>query len=235
MNKSCRSIVLLLLIIHGINGCSTPPTTYGREQPLWLPGSKPQVWAVAPVLNLSGQDGIDPFLQADLLYQQLQQVRGLTVIPVNRVADVYASLGITKVESSQQASVVCDLLGCDGLVVATVTAFDPYNPPKFGGSLQLFGSAGTAVPARVDPRELMRQAAPPADQPLPRQPDFRQAVGMFDASNGSVRDALFAYAAGRNDPLGPLGPKEYLMNMDRYCGFAYHALIEQLVNKVNGP
>jgi hypothetical protein len=53
---------------------------------------------------------------------------------------------------------------------------------------------------------------------------------MFDAANGSVRDALHAYAAGRNDPLGPMGAKEYLASMDRYCGFVYHELIGQLVS-----
>jgi hypothetical protein len=40
---------------------------------------------------------------------------------------------------------------------------------------------------------------------------------------------LHLYAAGRNDPLGPMGEKEYYMNMDRYCGFAYAELIEQII------
>ena len=51
----------------------------------------------------------------------------------------------------------------------------------------------------------------------------------FDAANGTVRDRLAAYAAGRNDPVGPLGHKEYYVKMDRYCGFAYSELIEQLI------
>jgi len=56
-----------------------------------------------------------------------------------------------------------------------------------------------------------------------------QSVGMFDASNGSTRQALWMYADGRNDPVGPLGSKEYLVSMDRYCGFAYSALIQDLL------
>ncbi len=39
------------------------------------------------------------------------------------------------------------------------------------------------------------------------------------------------FAVGRNDPLGPLGSKEYFVNMDRYCAFAYHTLIADLVGK----
>ena len=141
------SVLIVLLVLAAVGACSKPAVPYGSERTLALPGPKGQVWAVAPAIDLSGQDQADPILQADLLYQQLQQVQGLTVIPVNRVADVYASLGIDGVQSPQQASIVCELLGCDGLVVATVTAYDPYNPPKFGASLQLFRAGGGAIPA----------------------------------------------------------------------------------------
>lgn len=226
MNRIVLCVVLLLPLAQG---CSQPAVPYGQENTLSLATTRPQVWAVAPAIDLSGKEMVDPILQADLLYQQLQQVRGLSVIPVNRVADVYASLNITRVQSPQQAAVVCELLGCDGLVVATVTAWDPYNPPKFGASLQLFAAGASAMPAGVDPRELIRQAAPQQDQPPPAGTGFRQAVGMYDAANGSVRDALFAYACGRNDPAGPMGPREYLMSMDRYCGFVYYTLIAELV------
>jgi hypothetical protein len=64
---------------------------------------------------------------------------------------------------------------------------------------------------------------------MPGSADVIQAVGMFDAANGTVRDRLDAYASGRNDPVGPLGRKEYYVKMERYCGFAYSELIEQLI------
>jgi hypothetical protein len=54
---------------------------------------------------------------------------------------------------------------------------------------------------------------------------------MFDAANGTVRDSLLAYAMGRHDPIGPLGAKEYLVSMERYCGFVYHQLIGELIRK----
>jgi hypothetical protein len=52
---------------------------------------------------------------------------------------------------------------------------------------------------------------------------------MYDAANGSVREALLVYSQGRNDPVGPLGAKEYLVSMDRFCGFAYRSLAETLL------
>lgn len=221
-------------------GCAERAPQYGREQPLYLPSKRQEVWAIAPALNLSGQREVDPLLQADLAFQQLQQVKGVTVVPVNRVAEVYAGLRIEQVQSAEQAALVCDLLGCDALVVPTVTAYDPYNPPKFGASLQMFRKPGAyARPQDIDPRELSRAATPGETDSLPTAAaglgaGFLQSAGVFDAANGSVRDAVLRYAAGRNDPAGPLGAKEYLVSMDRYCGFVYHALTEDLLRSMRG-
>jgi hypothetical protein len=215
-------------------GCEQQPH-YGSEEQLFLPGGKRQVWAVAPTINLSGQKGVDPLLQADLLYQQLQQVHGLTVVPVDRVVQVMAGLKMEKVQSAEQAATICDLLGCDALVLATVTAFDPYDPPKFGGSVQVFAKpAGFVRQKNVDVHELSRAAAPLEDDALPAPKDakFLQAVGMFDAANGTVRDAVLDYARGRADPAGPMGAKEYLVSMDRFCGFAYFKLVDDLLKQL---
>ena len=230
MTRTIRTLlVICVLCTPFVCGCTEHQPQYGTENQLFLPGRQRQVWAVAPAIDLSGE-GVDPLLQADLLFNQLQQVRGLTVIPVNRVAEVYASLRIGQVQSEEQAAVVCDLLGCDALVVPTVTLYDPYNPPKFGASLQLFNKVPSfARPAAVDPRELARQASPQPMDSLPATANFQQAVGVYDASNGSTRQALSLYAQGRHEPVGPLGEKEYLVSMDRYCGFAYYTLIRELV------
>jgi hypothetical protein len=244
MNKTRRRKVLLLattlLALPGLwsagSGCAQKAPPYGVErQAAYLsPMKKREVWAVAPAVNLSGYRDADPLLQADIVFQQLQQVRGLTVIPVNRVVEVYATLKIDKVQSGEQAALVCDLLGCDGLLVPTVTAYDPYDPPKLGASLQLLTRPMTFTrPVNVDPRELARLATPRAVDPTPTAPrmDMVQAVGMFDAANGSVREALAGYVAGRHDPIGPMGPREYLVSMDRYSGFVYHELIGEVLNR----
>ncbi len=226
-----RSIIFGLLTV--LAGCASNSPQYGIERSLYLPGQRVQVWAVAPAGNLSGERAVDPLLQADLLYQQLQSVRGLKVIPVNRVIEVYAALQIIEVGSDQQAALVCDLLGADGLIVPTVTAYDPYNPPKLGASLQLFAKPLMYErPEGLDPRELARMASPGNTESIPSNAQIMQVVGIYDASSGSVREKLAEYADGRNDPVGPLGPKEYVMSMDRYCGFVYHDLIEQLLLKL---
>ena len=226
--NTMRSIILLSAAMLLVSGCRTPK--YGKEQQLALSSSRAEVWAVAPALNLSGVAQVDPVLQADLLYQQLQQVQGLRIIPVNRVIEIFQALQIEKIQTQQQAYLICDLLGCQAIVVPTVTAFDPYNPPKFGGSLQWFAKPGTFErPETLDPRELARKSQDDAPLALAARADFLQSVGMFDAANGTTRAAVLKYATGRNDPVGPLGAREYFLSMDRYCGFAYHELIKDLL------
>lgn len=229
--RSTRSI-LTLAAVALLAGCFPPK--YGDERQLSLSNGTHPVWAIAPAINLSGETSVDPLLQADLLFQQLQAVNNVTVIPVNRVVQVYAALHITKLESEQQAELVCEQLGCDGLIVPTITIYDPYNPPKLAVSLQLLRRSAAEHVNNVDVRELTRAATPVETDPLPRHSNFVQVVGMYDAANGSVRDALMLYAKGRNDPSGPLAANEYLVSMDRYCGFVYYTLIQQMIGRVSG-
>jgi hypothetical protein len=213
-------------------GCAEKEKPYGREPAVFLPGTRAQTWAVAPAINLSGQRQVDPLLQADLLFAQLQQVKGLTVVPVNRVAEAYASLRIDRIQSQEQAELVCGLLGCDALVIPTVTLYDPFDPPKVGAALQWFARGGGRKLPNVDPRELARRATPSDEmESLPIDGSFVQVVGVYDAANGSVRHSLLEYSQGRNNPRTSLGPKEYLVSMDRYSGFVYRDLIVKLLDR----
>src|SRR3954468_14550492 len=89
MRPTMRSIKYNLVAIWLLSlfGCSKTPQ-YGTEPSLFLPGSARQTWAIAPAVNLSGVTQVDPIIQADLLFGQVQQTGGLNVIPVNRVVEV---------------------------------------------------------------------------------------------------------------------------------------------------
>jgi hypothetical protein len=123
------------------------------------------------------------------------------------------------------------LLGCDGLVVPTVTIYDPYDPPKMGASLQLFPVAGTLGQGAsvVDPHALDR--SPTLDPYAMAKPvDLQQSVGIYDSADGTVRDRANAFAAGRADPNSPLGSGVVYLDMDQYGSFVYHELITDLLN-----
>lgn len=233
----------LVTALLAVGGCSeTPPVReYGRESRVVLSTLRPHVWAVAPAVNLSGQPSVDPLLQADLVFQQLQQVEGLTVIPVDRVVEAMAGLRLAELRSAEQAIRVCEMLGADALLIPTVTAWDPYDPPKMGATLSLFVLPGRLGPeASVDPRALARRATPLSDEasgstPTRRPDGFFQASGMFDAAHGSVREALLLHAYGRTDPLGPYGTREFLVSSDRYASFVYRQLTLRLMDQVFFP
>ena len=113
--KPMRSISACLALVLA-TGCARQPK-YGEERQLTLNNGTHPLWAVAPAINLSGEASVDPILQADLVFEQLGAVNNVTLIPVNKVVQVFAALRISKVESQEQASIVCEQLGCDGLII----------------------------------------------------------------------------------------------------------------------
>ena len=151
--RSILSVVLLVSCLPWM-GCAKPKP-YGFERRLSLATRKQQVWAVAPAVNLSGQEEVDPILQADALYGQLQQVQGLTVIPVNRVVEVYTALRIEKVQSAEQAAIVCQYLGCDALIVPTITATSTVR-----GRTSSSETSGLDASVSITPRRCRVRRAP---------------------------------------------------------------------------
>ncbi len=241
---STRSILVAACLCAAAmtGGCADRTPAYGTERQLAAPVFQPQVWAVAPATNLSGENGVDPLLQADVLYGKLASVRGITAVPVNRVAEAYIALGIGGINDPADAAAVCELLGVDALVVPSITLYKPYDPPTMGAALQVFAADGStlrafALPGAEAIRGLSRTAtADRAGEALPspgvagRQ--MLQQSGVFDARDGSVRRAAMAYAYGRHDPEGPTGGRDVFLVMDRYAGFVYHALLADLMDAI---
>lgn len=218
--------VMVTAIALLVAGCdSGKPKPYPVENRLELSLERPMIWAVAPAVDLSGQKGVDPLLQADLLYQQLQEVKGLTILPVNRTAQAMWQLGLDSLSSERDVAAVCRNLDCDGLVIPTVTAYDPFAPPKFGGSLQLFVMRAP----RAATQPSTQSTTQPARVVRPSGPYMVQSVGMFDAANGSVHERLMAFAQGRVDPNGAMPEKMHVVVMDRFVGFAWHELTAELL------
>jgi hypothetical protein len=233
MKKLRFGVLAVAWLWIGVGCAAWHDEPYGEEQQMFLPGQHRQIWAIAPAINISGESQIDPLLQSDLVYQEMQKIHGLTVIPVDRVVEVYVSLKIDKIQNERQAYEICKALGCDGLVVPTVTAYDPYDPPKFGACLQLFTQPGTfqRMP-RIDPHELEQSPTTTALPPMPQTQNMAQVVEIYDAADGSVRDEVGAYSHGRTDPNGPLGVSEITQSMDRYCAFGYHQLLNELIENL---
>lgn len=199
------------------------------------------LWAVAPLHNETGVSVVDPLDVTDRLARQVHSVQGLDVIPVNRTLAAMRALGMADVASPADARRLAEALGADAIVVGTMTAWDPYNPPKIGLSLALFardGSPMVMAPApttageapetfswETSARDTTPAAARFSDEPV------ATASQHLDASSHEVQVAVKTYASGRHETVSALGWRRYLASMPLYTDFATFRLTERLLDE----
>lgn len=221
----CVAAVVMAALVSLV-GCSK---RIERPTTLTSPYPGPKVWAVAPFRNESGTSLVDSAAMADRLSQQVQQVEGITVLPVNRVFAAMASMKLREVDTVADAMGLMQTLGADGLIVGTVTAWDPYEPPKIGAQVQLYARRSVYRGAGIDSRSLTYAST---DKLQPGTVRYDQPVatagGYFDAAHGDVMYRLVAFAKGRTPDDSPSGNRRYLLNMDLYSEFVSHELTRRL-------
>ena len=220
-----------MLAVTGLwlGGCALfqPPPA----PPLDSPYAERQVWAVAPLRNESGTQSADGLAIADQLAWQLEGAANIDVLPVNRTLSGMRALRMTELTTPAQAMKLLGTLQADALVVGTVTAFDPYDPPKLGLALELYVSTPRTSLPPGSVRELA-SAATPRVEPLPRQA-LRQPVsvvsGIFDAADPSVRAEMQRYAVQRGATGRNGGWRLYRISMDLYTQFVGYAMSGRLL------
>lgn len=195
------------------------------------------LWAVAPLVNESGTSAVDPLAVSDQLVAKITEVEGLACVPMNRTLAAMRELGIPGVRSGVDARWLADMLGADAIVVGTITAYDPYNPPKIGLALALFARDPTATgrPASesIDPRALQRSFSDGGPVPGGRISDRPVAVisEELEGANHAVQMSVKRYAEGRHSPTSALGWKRYLASMDLYTEFASYWTVKRLLDE----
>ncbi len=231
--RSAALFLLSLLAFALSSGCAnwlhrdaTPSASLPAH-----PAPQGAVWAVAPLRNESGAGIVDDLAVTDTLIAELSQAPGLVVLSVNRTLAAMRALNLPSIDTPAQAHQLAHALGADALIVGSITAWYPYDPPTLGLSLALFQANPPSNPAAdtaldSDPIALRALATdlPPtlpsgASSPAPDKPTATFAA-VFDASNGITRKALRDYADGRHDPRSALGWKRYTASMALYAKFA---------------
>lgn len=193
------------------------------------------VWAVAPPRNESGVSVVDPLAVADELASAVGEVRGLAAVPVNRTLAAMRTLGIDGVASGADARRLALTLGVDGVLVGTVTAWDPYDPPRLGLSLALYARPGSDriadASAEIDPRALTAAATEPRlPAGRPAEAPLSAVSEHLDARNHEVLMDLRAFAEGRHDPDSALGWRGYTASMTLFTRYASHRLVGALLD-----
>jgi hypothetical protein len=199
-----------------------------------------QVWAVAPLRNESGSQAVDPARVADHLARQLELAPGIDVLPVNRSLAAMQSLGLTAITDKNAAIALRRTLDVDALVVGSVTAWEPYSPPKLGLSVELYGDSDRpwfVTPERV--RALSRAATDEMSRPIGVETHDDQPVtvvsGYFDAASPAIRRSIQRYAQQRgahDDMVASWRP--YMLSMDLFTEYAATRVRERLLDAEAG-
>lgn len=229
------AVVVCALYALAMPGCGKGPELVAPEllvSPYGGPASEEPLWAVAPLNNESGASIADILRITDAIMARTAEVRGMAVLPVNRTIAAMRALNMPAVTCAEDARRLADTLGADVIVVGSLTAYDPYDPPKIGLTLALYGrTAGAAVD--LDPVALSGSTSEATIARAQRSPDAPLSVTSLylDAANHGVMMDIKRYAEGRSERDSALGWRVYLVSMDHFTAFAAYQGVGKLLNK----
>jgi hypothetical protein len=205
------------------------------------PYAQPRVWAVAPLRNESGSLEVDGATMADRLARQLENASNLDVLPVNRVLLAMEALEMSAVATPNDARRLLAVLECDGLLIGTITSYDPYDPPRLGLAIELFEGGRASTLNAFDTRAMVSAATDDATHPyahggtmpLHRQQGAVSGVSAyFDAAAADVREKLRRYAADRGGAgWHEEGWHRYRISMDLYSEFVTYVMSWRLLRE----
>lgn len=228
---SCLLACAMVLV-----GCSSRPDRVPAQMHIApYDTSRGEVlWGVVPLRNETGTVLADTLALSDQLVSAAEQVRGVRTVPLNRTIAAMRSLGLTELTSAEDAQQLAAEMGVDGLIVGTVTAWDPYDPPTIGLALALYarpGMLGARGAEAIDTRTLASQATDTTSLLTEQYVDRPVSVAseVLDSKQQQVLMELDRYVEGRQDPTAVLGSSRYLASMDLYSEFAAWHMVGRLV------
>lgn len=187
-----------------------------------------EIVAVAPVLNLSNRNDWDPLKVTDWLSSELQSVGGVAVIPVNRTLAALQARGAGAVESADDAWNLAMALGADGVIVAAVTEFDPFDPPRIAWIMQWYD---LRAPLRSPyAPNLASDGARIASR---GGGSVLQVQRVFSASEKGVQNELKAYASQRSGHGSPYGWRVFGKSQELFVRYSCWSAIRSMQKQRN--
>lgn len=192
------------------------------------------LWAVVPLRNESATSHADAEMISDQIVAAVEETRGLRALPLNRTIETMRALKMSGVNSPADAKKLAQALGVDGLVIGSVTDYEPYEP-TLGLSLALFARPGAMQTVSKEALDVRKLAAQPADS-APKNGAFQDSpVSVFtihlDGKNHQVLMDVKAYAEGRSDPNSALNWRRYTASMELYSQFAANHAVGGLLEQ----
>lgn len=232
--RRCRTLILSIAATLILSACaSSERRLTSPVVALHSPYGRPVVIAVAPLANESGTSAADELRLADRLIETLAEIQGVGVVPLNRTLDAMQALRVPRVSTPAEAHALARLLGADAIVVGSITAWDPYDPPRLGLNLALFGSGanvGASNSNDVDPRALQSASTDyTLDASASPGAPLAAVSSMYDASNQALLMHVRDYATGRADPHSALSWQRYIKSMELFERFVSFCAVDELL------
>ncbi len=233
--------MLCVLAMVCFGGCAAKDPLTPPQQLISPYASTPAepTWAVVPLLNESGTTAVDEFAISDTLAATITQTRGLRSLPVNRTLDAMRAMEMARPETPADLDRLARAIGADGLLVGSITAYDPFEP-VVGLSIALYARPGALErPGSSEDFDIDTQQL----RPQPTEYDYfgtQQAAGrgpassvvmVLDGRDHDVRMRVRRYAAGRGEAVSALGWERYLKSMPDYQRFVDFEAVGQLLQR----
>lgn len=231
------SVVGACVLIAG--GCSAPKPDLTSPQITVAPYSAERgevLWAVVPLRNESGTSACNPLDVSDKLVAAAEEVRGVRCLPLNRTMEAMRALKMTSINGPSDAAALAAALGADGVLMGSITAYDPYTP-TIGLSIALFARSGAMtgsakVTGGVNTREL---SASVTEKPLAVGPLREGLVATvsehLDGKNHQVQLDVRSYAIGRHNQGDAMGWRRYLASMPLFTEFASSFAVSRVIQQ----
>lgn len=236
----CTRLVWVLALCLVIAGCAKPDPLRPPQQLLSPYATTPAepVWAVVPLRNESGTSAVNPMDVSDTLVATITQARGLRALPLNRTLDAMAAMEMAYPETPADLDRLARTLGAEGVIVGSITAYDPYEP-IMGIALGLYARPG-ALERRgtgeieIDPRG-MRDDPTEYDyfgtQSLEGRGPASSVMLVLDGRDHDVKMRVRRYAQGRSEAVSSLQWERYLRSMPEYERFVTFEAIGLLLQR----
>lgn len=224
-------------LVAAVGGCqSAPKDVLTPPRVLTSPydsSAGEVLWAVVPLRNESGTTTVDVLMVSDKLVAAAEEAEGIRCVPLNRTIEAIRALRMNGVNSPADARRLAQTMGVDGVLVGSVTAYDPYTP-VMGLSVALFARPGgmAVTRAALTPRELgtsPTEGTPPptrfGDNPL------ASASVHLDAKNNQVLMDVKSFGEGRLKGPSALGWRRYLASVEGYSEFCAYRTIDEVLRQ----
>jgi hypothetical protein len=238
-----RAVLLLSLAIALAGllvGCAKPDPLRPPQQLISPYASTPAepVWAVVPLRNESGTTAVDRLAVSDTLVATITQARGLRALPLNRTLDAMASLDMAFPETPADLDRLARAVGADGVVVGSITAYDPYEP-IMGIALGLYARPGALAnrgsgEIEIDPRNLRDEPTEYdyfGTQSLEGRGPASSVMLVLDGRDDDVKMRVRRYADGRQQAVSSLRWERYLRSMPAYERFVTFEAVGLLLQR----